>query len=106
MRSRPITRSQLAARTLAASACALLLAAAPAAAVPAYDVAPRPTTAQPAPQPTPRPTIVKETVIRHNGVNPGPVDFALLGTTLVAALLGAGYLGARITAKTINPHPN
>jgi hypothetical protein len=98
MRSHRFPGVERAARALALLACALLLAAAPAAAMPAYDDGP-PTTAQ---QPA-VPTVVRETIVRHVG-GPGTVGYVLLSAALVAALLGAGYLGALIANRAgVNP---
>ena len=99
MRSHRSTGAKRVARTFAALACAVLLAAAPAAAMPAYDGGPPTTTGQPAVTPT----IVRETIVRHVG-GPGTVGYVLLSAALVAALLGAGYLGALIANRAgVNP---
>jgi hypothetical protein len=78
---------------LAASACILLLIAAAAVARPA-DTWP-----QAAVDKTPAPTVVKETVLQPANGGPDTTALVLIGVGAAAALLGAGYLGARIAIR-------
>ena len=78
---------------LAASACVLLAIAAAAQARPA-DTWP-----QPVVHSSPAPTVVKETVLRPAGNGPDTTTLVLIATAATAALLGAGYLGARIAVR-------
>ena len=50
------------------------------------------------------PTVVKETVVRPSG-GPDTIVFVLIGVGAVVALLGAGYLGARIATRTTHVRP-
>jgi hypothetical protein len=52
----------------------------------------------------PAPTIIKETVVQPAGGAPSPIVFVLIGVGAGTALLGAGYLGARIALRTTT-HP-
>jgi hypothetical protein len=76
------------------AACALLLATAAVAAAQPYDNVPH----RVVPRATPAP-VVTETVVRvaHDGPNTPVIALAGIGTVL--ALLGAGYLGARIATR-------
>jgi len=94
-----MTRSHLTRRlarsvsALAASACILLAIAAAATARPA-DTWP-----QPAVHNSPAPTVVKETVLQPANGGPDTIALVLIGIGAGAALLGAGYLGARIAIR-------
>jgi hypothetical protein len=83
-----------AARATAAAACVLLVFAASAAAMPADNIPHRPRGSA-----TATPTVVRETVVRPAD-GPGTAAFVVLGLGAVAALLGAGYLGARIATRS------
>jgi hypothetical protein len=89
--TRRIARSACA---LAASACVLLAIAAGAKARPA-DTWPQPTLHN-----SPAPTVVRETVLRPADGGPDTITLVLIATGATAALLGAGYLGARIAVRT------
>ena len=95
-----MTRSRLTRRlarslcALAASACILLALAAAATARPA-DTWPQPVLHN-----SPATTVVKETVLRPANGGPDTLAFVLIGIGASAALLGAGYLGARIATRT------
>ena len=95
-----MTRSRLTRRlarslcALAASACVVLALAAAATARPAD------TWAQPVVHNSPAPTIVKETVLQPADGGPDTLALVLIGIGAAAALLGAGYLGARIATRT------
>jgi hypothetical protein len=91
----PLHRSIRTARALAAAACILLALAAPAGAMPA-DNGPSPATAQA--RTTAAPTVVKQTVVRQTD-RPNTLALVVIGAGAVAALLGAGYLGARIATR-------
>jgi hypothetical protein len=78
------------ATTLTAVACILLALAATAGAVPPENVGPR----EPS-RAVPTPTIIKETVVRPSH-GPDAIVFVLIGVGTVAAMFGAGYLGARV----------
>jgi hypothetical protein len=95
MRLRSLTRQTAgSACALAAMACILLALAATAGAMPPENVGSQLHPSRAAATPT----IVRETVVR-------PVDrvdavvFVLFGVGAVAAMLGAGYLGARIAVR-------
>jgi hypothetical protein len=79
---------------LAASACALLAIAAAAHARPA-DSWPQPPVHN-----SPAPTVVRQTVLRPANDGPDTITLALIAAGATAALLGAGYLGARIALRT------
>jgi hypothetical protein len=99
-------RTRRAACTLALLACALVVATSPAAAHVPYDFAPgtpatyagTPTTADKATIPD-KPPIVRNAVVAHDTSGPGTLGFALIGVSTILALLGAGYLGARISSN-------
>jgi hypothetical protein len=76
------------------AACALLLATAAIAAAQPYDNVAR----RAVPRATPSP-VVTETVVRSTHHGPNTPVIALAGAGGVAALLGAGYLGARIATR-------
>ena len=78
---------------LAASACILLAIAAAAAARPA-DTWPQPVVHN-----SPAPTVVRETVLQPANGGPDTIALVLIGIAAAAALLGAGYLGARIATR-------
>jgi hypothetical protein len=78
---------------LAASACILLLIAAAATARPA-DTWPQAVVHN-----SPAPTVVKETVLQPANGGPDTTTLVLIGIGAAAALLGAGYLGARIAIR-------
>ena len=90
-----MTRSRLARRlcALAASACVVLALAAAATARPA-DTWPQPVVHN-----SPAPTVVKETILQPANGGPDTLALVLIGIG-AAALLGAGYLGARIATRT------
>ena len=90
-----MTRSRLARRlcALAASACVVLALAAAATARPA-DTWPQPVVHN-----SPAPTVVKETILQPRQRRPRHAH-APIGIGAAAALLGAGYLGARIATRT------
>jgi hypothetical protein len=101
MRLRSLTRRTVgSACALAAMTCILLALAATAGAVPAENVGP----------PLKRsravatPTIVRETVVRP-GQGTDAIVFVLIGVGTVAAMLGAGYLGARIAVRATRARP-
>jgi|tagenome__1003787_1003787.scaffolds.fasta_scaffold17218797_1 hypothetical protein len=101
MRLRSLTRQ--AAGTLcalAAMACILLALAATAGAVPTENVGPPPQ----GPRAVATPTIVRETVVRP-GQGTDAIVFVLLGVGTVAAMLGSGYLGARIAVRATRVRP-
>lgn len=103
MRPRRLARhTHRATNALVLVVCALLLATTPAAARVAND-APLGTPAAHA-QTAPRPIIIKDTLARDNNGGLGTLGFALITVGAVAALLGAGYLGARI-ASNHSHHP-
>jgi hypothetical protein len=79
---------------LAASAYILLAIAAAAHARPA-DTWP-----QPAARNSVAPTVVKQTVLRPANDGPDTITLVLIATGAAAALLGAGYLGARVAMHT------
>ena len=95
-----MTRSRLTRRlarslgALAASACVLLVLAAAATARPA-DTWPQPVVHN-----SPVPTVVKETVLQPANGGPDTMTLVLIGIGAAAALLGAGYLGARVAIRT------
>lgn len=98
-----MTRSRLTRRVarsvcaLAASACILLALAAAATARPA-DTWPQPVLRN-----SPTPTVVKETVLQPADGGPDTITLLLIGIGGAAALLGAGYLGARVALRTPRP---
>jgi hypothetical protein len=95
-----MARSQLT-RRIARGACALtasayiLLALAAAAQARPADTWPQPTVHN-----SPAPTVVRETVLRPANDGPDTIALVLIATGAAAALLGAGYLGARIALRT------
>ncbi len=104
MRPRPLARhTRRAANAFVLLACALLLAAAPAVARVAYDapIGTPPAHARTVPA---RPIIIKATAAQHDNGGLGTLGFALIAAGAVAALVGAGYLGARI-ASNHGQHP-
>lgn len=82
------------ARTVAAAACILLTLAPPAGAMPA-DNGPPPSTTQ---QRAAAPTVIKETIVRADG-GPGTLTLVVIAVGATTALLGAGYLGARLATR-------
>jgi hypothetical protein len=78
---------------LAASMC-ILLALASAAPARTADSQPQPTVHN-----STLPTVVRETVLRPANGGPDTIDLVLIGLGAAAALLGAGYLGARIAIR-------
>jgi hypothetical protein len=46
------------------------------------------------------PTVVRQTVIKPGGNGLGTLALVLIGVGAAAAMLGAGYLGARIATRT------
>jgi hypothetical protein len=101
MRLRRLTRETAgAACALAAMACVLLALAATAGAVPAQDVGSAPK----GPRAVATPTVVRETVVRP-GQGTDAIVFVLIGVGTVAAMLGAGYLGARIAVRANRARP-
>jgi amino acid transporter len=87
-------RSLKALCALGAMAAILIVLAATASAKPADT--------GPATQSPPAPTIVKETVVAPSNGGPDTIGWVLIGVGAGAALLGAGYLGARIATRTNN----
>jgi hypothetical protein len=83
---------------LAVSACVVLALAAGATARPA-DTWPQPVIHN-----SPAPTVVKETVLQPANAGPDTLTLVLIGFGAGAALLGAGYLGARIATRTSARH--
>jgi hypothetical protein len=83
------------ARAIAATACILLALAAPAGAMPA-DNGPPPST-NPNGTAT-APTVVKETIVRPDD-GPGMLALVVIGVGAGTALLGAGYVGARLATR-------
>jgi hypothetical protein len=86
--------------TVISRACALAAAlcialAAPAAAMPPENVGPH----QPAARHVATPTVVRETIVRPTAGIPATV-FVLAGAGVIVAMLGAGYLGARMPRHT------
>jgi hypothetical protein len=79
---------------LAASACIVLALAAAAQARPA-DTWPQPVVHN-----SPAPTIVKEALLQPASDGLDTITLVLIATGAAAALLGAGYLGARIALRT------
>jgi quercetin dioxygenase-like cupin family protein len=77
---------------LAASAC-VLLALAVAAQARIAD------TPQPVVHNSPAPTVVRETVLQPANGGPDTITLLLIGIGAAAALLGAGYLGARLAIR-------
>jgi hypothetical protein len=82
---------------LAASACILLSLAAVAGARPA-DTWPQPVVHDSA-----APTAVRQIALRPADSGPDTITLVLIATAAAAALLGAGYLGARIATRTSRP---
>ena len=78
---------------LATSACILLLIAA------AATARPGDTWPQAVVHNSPAPTVVKETVLQPADRGPDTTTLVLIGIGAAAALLGAGYLGARIAIR-------
>jgi hypothetical protein len=89
-----LTRLKRGVCALAASACVLLAIAAAASARPA-DTWPQPVVHN-----SPAPTVVKETLLRPATNGPDTITLVLIAAGAAAALLGAGYLGARIATRT------
>ena len=89
--TRRLTRSLCA---LAATASIVLALAAAATARPA-DTWPQPVVHN-----SPTPTVVKETILQPANGGPDTLALVLIGIGAAAALLGAGYLGARIATRT------
>ena len=85
---------------LAAMACILLALAATAGAVPGENVGPQ----NSASRAVAVPTVVKETVVRPSD-GTDAIVFVLIGVGAVVAMLGAGYLGARIATRTTHVRP-
>ena len=81
---------------LAVLACALLISAAPAAALVAYDHSTRTTNLNDKP-------ITVQPLARSNG-GAGALGVAAIAVGAIAALIGAGYLGARM-ASDRGHHP-
>ena len=101
MRLRSLTRRTTAsACALAATTCILLALAATAAAVPDENVGPAPQRSRA----VATPTIVRETVIRP-GHGTDAIVFVLIGVGTIAAMLGAGYLGARFAVRAVRVRP-
>ena len=48
---------------------------------------------------SPAPTVVRETVLQPASGGPDTITLVLIGIGAAAALLGAGYLGARIAIR-------
>jgi hypothetical protein len=101
MRLRSLIRRTVgSACALAAMTCILLALAATAGAVPGENVGP----------PLKRsravatPTIVRETVVRP-GHGTDAIVFVLIGVGSLAAMLGAGYLGARLAVRPARVRP-
>jgi hypothetical protein len=92
-RSQFIGRIARGAWALTASACVLLAIAAAAQARPA-DTWPQPVVHNSA-----APTVVKETVLRPASTSLDTITLVLIAAGAAAALLGAGYLGARIAVR-------
>ena len=57
-------------------------------------------TRQPVAHNRPAPTVVRETVVQPDHEGPNTSTLVLIGMGAAAALLGAGYLGARIALRT------
>jgi hypothetical protein len=89
---RPIREFLNGAAALAAMAC-ILLALAVSAQARIAD------TPQPVVHNSPAPTVVKETVLQPANGGPDTITLLLIGIGAAAALLGAGYLGARIAIR-------
>ncbi len=84
-----------AARALAASMCVLLVIAAAAQARIADTRIAGPPVGDDS-----TPTVVKQTVLRPASSGTDTITLVLIATGAAAALLGAGYLGARIAIRT------
>jgi hypothetical protein len=93
-RSRLILRLARSVYALTASACILLAIAAAATARPA-DTWPQPVLHN-----SPAPTVVRETILQPGNSGPDTLALVLICVGAGAALLGAGYLGARIATRT------
>jgi hypothetical protein len=89
-------------RRLARSACALTASACIVLAIAAAAATARPaeTWPQPVVHNSPAPTVVKETILQPANGGPDTLALVLIGIGAGAALLGAGYLGARIATRT------
>ena len=88
------------ASALSAGACVLLALAATAGAVPDEHVGPQKSMSRGVASPT----IVKETIVRpRDGTD--TIVFVLIGVGTVVAMLGAGYLGARMATRTTRVRP-
>jgi hypothetical protein len=85
---------------LAAMACILLALAATAGAVPGENVGPPHTRSRA----VATPTLVRETVVRP-GHGTDAIVFVLIGVGTLAAMLGTGYLGARIAVRANRARP-
>lgn len=92
-RSHLARRLKRGAYALAASACVLLAIVAAATARPA-DTWPQPPVHN-----SPAPTVVRETLVQPASGAPDTITLMLIGIAAAAALLGAGYLGARIAIR-------
>jgi hypothetical protein len=97
---RLIRQSIRAAGALAATAGILLALAATAGAVPADNVGHQ----KSASRAVAAPTVVKETLVRP-GHGTDAIVFVLIGVGTVVAMLGAGYMGARIATRTTHVRP-
>jgi hypothetical protein len=95
-----IRESINAAAALTAMACIVLALAATAGAVPGENVGPQ----QSASRAVATPTVVKETVVRPSD-GTDAIVFVLIGVGAVVAMLGAGYLGARMATRTTRARP-
>jgi hypothetical protein len=51
-------------------------------------------------------TTIYETVVRPGGGGPDTIAWVLMAVATGAALIGAGYLGARIAIRTTNVRPS
>ena len=89
-----VHRLNRAARVLGASALVVLALAAPAGARPADNVMPQTSIHHQA-----VPTVVAQTVVKPAGNGLGTLALVLIGVGAAAAMLGAGYLGARIATR-------
>jgi hypothetical protein len=87
-------------RTLVATTCVALTLAASSQAMPADNVRPGSTVSHDA-----TPTLVRETVVR-TGDGPDTLGFVAIGAGAAAALLGAGYLGARLAVRSSGMRPS
>ena len=101
MRLRSLTRRTIgSACALLAMTCILLALAATAGAVPGENVGPPPKRSR---------AVATRTVVRGKVVGPGDGTvefvFVLIGVGSVAAMLGAGYLGARLAVRAVRVRP-